>query len=137
MKGNILEKHGNSRLHRNLKQNRRSEMDVQCGQMVVNPTFDDWIYENDIPPLPLKISGQMMYCVENTHPTETEDDRQVQYDYQGSADCGKVKPTGRSNRSVLILMSIVCFMFFVIIVLILLMSVGKIMKNCGCSSSEG
>ena len=100
-------------------------MDVQSGQMVVNPTFDD------------STLRRMTYCVENTDPTGTEDDRQVQRDYQGNADCGEMKPTGRSNRSVLMLMSIVCFMFLVIIVLIVLMSVGKIMKNCGCSSSEG
>ena len=112
-------------------------MDVQGGQMVVNPIFDNWIYENDIHPLPLKTSGQITYCVENTDPTGTEDDRQLQHGYQGSADCGKMKPTGRSNRSLLMITSILCVLSFVIIVLILLISVGKIMKNCSCSLSEG
>ena len=109
-------------------------MDVQVGQMAENP-----IYENayDIDLLPLTTSGQVTHSVENTEPTGTEDDRQVQHDSQGNADCGRMKPTCQSNRSVLILMSIVCFLLFVIIVMIVLMSVGKIMKSCGCSSSEG
>ena len=105
--------------------------------MVVNPTFDDWIYENDIPPLPFKTSRQLTYRVEDTDPTGTKNGQQIQHDYQGSADYVKIKPTGRSNRSVLMLMSIVCLMSFVIFVLILLMSVGKIMKGCDCSLNEG
>ena len=125
MKGNISEKTRQQQTSPKPQTKRRSEMDVQGGQMVVNPTFDDCT------------SRPMTYCVENTDSTGTKADRQVQQDSQGNADCGKMKPTGRSNRSVLMLMSIVCFLFFVIIVLIVLMSVGKIMKNCGCSSSEG
>ena len=109
-------------------------MDVHEGQMFVNPTFDDWIYENSVPPSPSNFSRPLTYRAEVTAPTETRNSRQAQYESKAQ---GKRKPPVRSNRSQLTLLTLVCLVSFVIFVMILMIFVEGVLKGCSCPVNEG
>ncbi|XP_058969809.2 collectin-12 isoform X1 [Pocillopora verrucosa] len=108
-------------------------MDVHEGPMFVNPTFDDWIYENSIPPSPSNFSRPLPYRAEVTAPTGTRNSRQAQYESKAQ---GKRKPPVRSNRSQLTLLTLVCLVSFVIFVMILMIFVGGVLKGCSCPVNE-
>ena len=115
-------------------------MQAPGGRIVVNPAFQDWVYEDDKSPysLPTPMKRQITYRVEEEiGPTETKDDPWKHHDYQSKVDYGRTTPTGGSSRLVLTLMSIVCLVSIAAFVLILLMLFGKIGEGCGCSANEG
>ena len=116
-------------------------MQAPGGRIVVNPAFQDWVYEDDKSPYsrPTPMKRQITYRVEEEiGPTETKDDPWKHHDYQSKVDYGReTQSTGRSSRLVLTLMSIVCLVSIAAFVLILLMLFGKIGEGCGCSAKEG
>ena len=116
-------------------------MQAPGGRIVVNPAFQDWVYEDDKSPysLPTPMKRQITYRVqEEIGPTETKDDPWKHHDYQNKVEYGRgTQSTGGSSRLVLTLMSIVCSVSIAAFVLILLMLFGKIGEGCDCSANEG
>ena len=109
-------------------------MDLQGGQLFVNPTFDDWIYENSLPPSPLSFSRPLQYRAEVPAPAVTNSYRQAQCEREARV---KRKPPVRSNRSQLTLLTLVCLVTFVIFVMILMIFAGGTLKGCSCPVNEG
>lgn len=113
-------------------------MQAEGGQIVVNPTFQEWVFENDHPTFMTPMKRQITYRVEEEiGPTGTKDVPIQQHDSQGSVGYEKANPTQGSNRAVLILVSLVFLISIAALVLVLLMLYGKIGDGCGCSANEG
>ncbi|KAL9953606.1 hypothetical protein ACROYT_G041049 [Oculina patagonica] len=111
-------------------------MQAPGGRIVVNPTFQNWEYEDDKPTFMTPMKRQITYRVEEEiDPTGTKEDPWKQNDSRGGVDYGAANPAQGSNRTVLTLLSFVCLMSIAALALTILMLFGKI--GCGrCSTNE-
>lgn len=107
------------------------------GRIVVNPTFEDWVYEDEEKQsIPTPLKRQITYHVEEEigH-TKPYDDPWKQQG-QPSYDYGKVVTTTRSNRALSTLVALLLVVSIAALVLNLLMFFGKINYKCGCSEDQ-
>ena len=119
-------------------------MQANGGRIVVNPSFQDWVYLDEKSPhtfqTPMK--RQVTYRVEEEigrKEFEIKDYPWKQRDNQSKVDFVEAKSNGRYCRAA-ILMSIIIgsLMSIAALALVLLMLFGKVGAGCGCqSSSEG
>ena len=112
-------------------------MQAPGGRIVVNPTFQDWEYEDGKPTLMTPIKRQITYHVEEEiGPTGTKEDPWEQSNSRGGIDYSRSSPDQGSNRTVLTLLSFICLISIAALALTVLMLFGKI--GCGrCSADEG
>ena len=116
-------------------------MQADGRQIIVNPTFQDWVFENEKSPRPLQTSmkRQITYRVgEEIGPKATRNDPWKQSDYQSKVDYGGATSNGGCSRPGMVIFTIVlCLVSIAALVLILLMCFGKMGEGCGCSTSGG
>lgn len=112
-------------------------MQADCGSIVVNPSFEDWVYENEKYPHALQspMKRQITYRVEEEiGPRETKDDPWKPNDYQSTV---RAKSRGEGSRSAMMIFAfIMCLLAIAALVLILLMWFGKMGERCGCSTGD-
>ena len=113
-------------------------MQADCGSIVVNPSFEDWVYENEKYPHALQtpMKRQITYRVEEEiGPKETKDDPWKQNDYQSTV---REKYRGEGSRSAVMIFTFIMYLVAIAaLVLILLMWFGKMGERCGCSTGDG
>ena len=107
-------------------------MQADCGSIVVNPSFEDWVYENEKYPHALQtpMKRQITYRVEEEiGPKETKDDPWKQNDYQSTV---REKYRGEGSRSAVMIFTFIMYLVAIAaLVLILLMWFGKMGERCG------
>lgn len=107
-------------------------MQANNGQIVLNPTFQDWVYEDEKPKVVTPVKRQITYHVEEEiGQRKTSNDPWKQQQLQG-----KTVSSHGSSRSFLALVSLLCLLSIAAIVLNLLMFFGKIEYKCGCTVEE-
>ena len=119
-------------------------MQANRGRIVVNPSFQEWVYLDEKSPhgLQTPMKRQVTYCVEEEigrKEFEIKDDPWKQRVNQSKVDFVEAKSNGRCCRAA-ILMSIIIgsLMSIAALALVLLMLFGKVGAGCRCqSSSEG
>ena len=119
-------------------------MQANRGRIVVNPSFQEWVYLDEKSPhgLQTPMKRQVTYCVEEEigrKEFEIKDDPWKKHNYKSKVDFVEAKSNGRCCRAA-ILMSIIIgsLMSIAALALVLLMLFGKVGAGCGCqSSSEG
>lgn len=106
---------------------------------MVNPTFKDWVYEHEKPDFSVTpIKRQITYHVEEEiGTTGTKNDPWKQNESHRQVHFQTAKPSQGSNRAVLTLLTLVCFISIAALVLTILMVFGKIGDGCGCSENKG
>ena len=113
-------------------------MQADCGSIVVNSSFEDWVYENEKYPHALQtpMKRQITYRVEEEIGLkETEDDPWKQNDYQSTV---REKYRGEGSRSAVMIFTFIMYLVAIAaLVLILLMWFGKMGERCGCSTGDG
>ena len=106
---------------------------------MVNPTFEDWVYEGEKPDSSVTpIKRQITYHVEEEIGTiGTKHDPWKQKESHRQVHFETAKPIQGSNRALLTLLSLVCLMSVAALALTILMAFGKIDGGCGCSTNGG
>lgn len=114
-------------------------MQAPGGRIVVNPTFKDWVYEEEKPDYSVTpMKRQITYHVEEEiGPTGTKNDPRKQKESHRQVHFETAKPAQGSNRAVLTLLTLVCLISIAALVLTILMVFGKIGDGCGCSENKG
>lgn len=113
-------------------------MQAAGGRIVVNPAFQDWVYEDEKPTVVTPVKRQITYHVEEEigNRSSSEDPWEQHGQSQRSYDYGKTVSTHGSSRGLLALVALLCLLSFAAIILNLLMFFGKIDYNCGCSEQQ-
>lgn len=112
-------------------------MQTPGGIIVVNPAFQDWIYEDDKPNAVTPVKGQIPYRMqEEIGAKTTRDDPWQQSESRGSYDYGKAVTNHGSSRALLALVSLLCLLSIASVLLTLLMFFGKIGYKCGCTDEQ-
>ncbi|CAH3166406.1 unnamed protein product, partial [Porites evermanni] len=112
-------------------------MHATGGRIVVNPTFEDWVYEDDEKQsMSTPMKRQITYHVEEEigH-TKPYDDPWKQQG-QSSYDYDKVVTTHGSNRALSTLVALLLVVSIAALMLNLLMFFGKIHYKCGCNEDQ-
>ena len=114
-------------------------MQAPGGRIVVNPAFQDWVYEGEKPDFSVTpMKRQITYHVEEEiGTTRAKHDPWKQNESRRQVHSEKPKPAQGSNRALLMLLSFVCLISISALVLTILMLFGKIGDVCGCSADEG
>ena len=114
-------------------------MQAPGGRIVINRTFEDWLYEDEKPDFSVTpMTRQITYYVEEEiGPTGTKNDPWKQNESHRQVNFETAKPARGSNRAVLTLMTLVCLISIAALVLTILMVFGKIGDGCGCSENKG
>ena len=114
-------------------------MHATGGRIVVNPTFEDWVYEDDekqsmSTPMKRQITYHGQEEIGHTKPYDDPWKQQGQSSY----DYGKVVTTHGSNRalSTVTVVALLLVVSIAALVLNLLMFFGKIHYKCGCNEDQ-
>ena len=112
-------------------------MQGASGRIVVNPTFQDCVYEDEKPTMLKPMKRQMTYHVQKEigH-DKSADDPWKQPESQGSHDYGKIAATHGSNRALWSLVAFFCLVSIAALLLTLFMFFGKIGYKCGCTEDQ-
>ena len=111
-------------------------MQAPGGRIVVNPTFQDWEYEDKKPNFMTPVKRQITYHVEEEiGPSGTKDDPWKQNNSYGDIDYRTASPPLASHRTVLTLLSFVCLMSIAALALTIMMLFGIIGNGCGCAAN--
>ena len=107
-------------------------MQANGGRIVLNSTFQDWVYEDEKRKVVTPVKRQITYHVEEEiGQRKTSNDLWKQQQLRG-----KTVSSHGSGRSFLALVSLLCLLSIAAIVLNLLMFFGKIEYKCGCTVEE-
>ena len=119
-------------------------MQANGGRIVVNPSFQEWVYLDEKSPhgLQTPMKRQVTYCVEEEigrKEFEIKDDPWKQHNYKSKVDFVGAKSNGRCCRAAILISIIIgSLMSMAALALVLLMLFGKVGAGCRCqSSSEG
>lgn len=111
-------------------------MQADGGRIVVNPTFQNWEYEDSKPTFMTPVKREITYRVEEEIGlAEFKSDPWKQNDSREGIDNKAPSPAQGSNRAALTLLSVVCLMSIAALALTILILFGKI--GCECSTKEG
>ena len=116
-------------------------MQAPTGQIVVNPTFNDWEYEDGKPIRATSmnpITGLVTYHVaERMGAAGTMNDPRKPSDLDAGIDQTKARRDRGQNRALLTLLSFVCLMSISALALSILILFGKIGHGYECSTNGG
>lgn len=104
------------------------------GRIVVNPAFEDWVYEDEKPTAVTPVKRQITYHVEEE--IGQRNDPWEQCHLQDSYGSGKAVSTHSSSHALLSLVALLCVLSIAAIALNLLMFFGKIDYKCGCTDEQ-
>ncbi|XP_068730017.1 collectin-12-like isoform X5 [Montipora capricornis] len=105
-------------------------------QIIMNPSFEDCIYEEMKPNVAFPVKRQIIFREEIGQGYAKDEDSWKQQNEHGSySSSGKVQRNG-SYRALLALVFLLCLLSIAAIVLNLLMFLGKISYKCRCSDDK-
>ena len=105
-------------------------------QIIMNPSFEDCIYEEMKPNVAFPVKRQIIFREEIGQGYAKDEDSWKQQNEHGSySSSGKVQRSG-SYRALLALVFLLCLLSIAAIVLNLLMFLGKISYKCRCSDDK-
>ena len=105
------------------------QMKSASRNIVVNPTFQEWMYEDEKHFTDAPIKRQITYR-EEIGLNPSEDPWKQRHDY------GTKSARHGSSRALLLLVCILCVLSIAAIALNLLMFFGKLSYKCGCSADQ-
>ena len=89
------------------------------GRIVVNPAFEEWVYEDEKPTMVIPVKRQTTHYVEEgIAQSNSANDGRKKQQLQGSYNYGKVVSTHGSSRVLLLLVAFLCVMSIAAIVLL-------------------